>query len=76
MHERKVRDVEKVFHNPRATRVDRIRAAKEFPEASIMPLGKGRHLARRLAKAGPDQAIPLDRAVGLHARLTWRGRVG
>ena len=76
MHEREVGDVEEVLDDPRAARVDRIGAAQQLAEAGILPFGKGRHVVRRLAQADPDQAVALDRAVGLDARLARRRRVG
>ena len=76
MDEREVGDVEEVLDDSGAARVDCVRAAKEFAEPGIVPLGKGRHIVRRLAQADPDQAIALDRAIGLDAGLArWR-RIG
>ena len=73
--ERKVGDVEKVLDDAGAARVDHVRAAKKVAETAIVPLGKGRHIVRRVAEA--DQpTIALEGAIGLDAGLARRRRVG
>jgi hypothetical protein len=78
MDKREVRRVDEVLERP-ITRLERVRAAINFPVTGVVPLRKGRHIVGGRADTHPDEAEFLRDVMGdcprlFHRRLVRRGR--